>query len=146
MSKSQKMKREEDGDFSLFFFSAESSSFLVKKKLVFVQSNCTGKAHSWDEKDCHTLLGHPFFKRFFLQKEVGQAVATSERLFQSCLPLSLSLSLSRLALVQVDGIEYFNTIVVQPHRKLVTNQGRGYHIRCRYKTEEKTLKSDFDVR
>lgn len=44
-----------------------------------------------------------------------------------------------------DGIEYFNTIVVQPHRKLVTNQGRGYHIRCRYQTEEKTLLSDFNV-
>jgi hypothetical protein len=47
---------------------------------------------------------------------------------------------------QIDGIEYFNTIVVQPHRKLVTNQGRGYHIRCRYRTESKTLKSDFDVK
>jgi hypothetical protein len=45
----------------------------------------------------------------------------------------------------VDGVEYFNTVVVQPHRKLVTNQGRGYHVRCRYRTEEKTLKSDFDV-
>jgi len=44
-----------------------------------------------------------------------------------------------------DGVEYFNTIVVQPHRKLVTSQGRGYHIRCRYRTESKTLKSDFDV-
>ena len=43
-------------------------------------------------------------------------------------------------------MEYFNTIVVQPHRKLVTNQGRGYHIRCRYRTESKTLKSDFDVK
>ncbi len=47
---------------------------------------------------------------------------------------------------QVDGIEYFNTVVVQPHRKLVTNQGRGYHVRCRYRTQEKTLKSDFDVK
>ena len=49
-------------------------------------------------------------------------------------------------LFQNDGVEYFNTIVVQPHRKLVTNQGRGYHIRCRYRTESKTLKSDFDVK
>ncbi|XP_030766292.1 uncharacterized protein LOC115890250 isoform X2 [Sitophilus oryzae] len=32
------------------------------------------------------------------------------------------------------GIEYFNTIVVQPHLKLVTNQGKGFHIRCRYAT------------
>ena len=43
------------------------------------------------------------------------------------------------------GVEFFNTIVLQPHRKLVTNQGRGYHIRCRYRTEEKTLLSTFDV-
>ncbi|XP_008478956.1 CDP-diacylglycerol--inositol 3-phosphatidyltransferase-like [Diaphorina citri] len=27
----------------------------------------------------------------------------------------------------------FNTIVVQPHRKLVTNQGQGFHVRCRYR-------------
>ncbi|KAI5702601.1 hypothetical protein M8J75_001945 [Diaphorina citri] len=35
----------------------------------------------------------------------------------------------------VDGgeVEYFNTIVVQPHRKLVTNQGQGFHVRCRYR-------------
>jgi len=44
-----------------------------------------------------------------------------------------------------DGVEYFNTIVVQPHRKLVTNQGRGYHIRCRYQTQQKTLTNDFSV-
>jgi hypothetical protein len=44
------------------------------------------------------------------------------------------------------GIEYFNTVVVQPHRKLVTNQGRGYHIRCRYRTKEQTLTNDFNVR
>lgn len=44
-----------------------------------------------------------------------------------------------------DGVEFFNTIVLQPHRKLVTNQGRGYHVRCRYRTEEKTLLSTFDV-
>ncbi|KAL1512514.1 hypothetical protein ABEB36_002096 [Hypothenemus hampei] len=36
------------------------------------------------------------------------------------------------------GIEYFNTIVVQPHLKLVTNQGKGFHIRCRYKTRNNT--------
>lgn len=45
----------------------------------------------------------------------------------------------------VEGVEFFNTIVLQPHRKLVTNQGRGYHVRCRYQTEEKTLLSTFDV-
>lgn len=44
-----------------------------------------------------------------------------------------------------DGIEYFNTVVVQPHRKLVTNQGRGYHIRCKYQTQEKTVTNSFNV-
>merc|ERR1711868_180349 len=44
-----------------------------------------------------------------------------------------------------DGLEYFNTVVLQPHRKLVTNQGRGYHIRCRYQTQEKLLQNDFNV-
>jgi len=46
----------------------------------------------------------------------------------------------------IDGVEYFNTVVVQPHRKLVTNQGRGYHVRCRYQTQEKLLQNDFNVR
>ncbi|CAH0550402.1 unnamed protein product [Brassicogethes aeneus] len=40
------------------------------------------------------------------------------------------------------GIEYFNTIVVQPHLKLVTNQGRGFHIRCRYNTRNNTITND----
>lgn len=51
-----------------------------------------------------------------------------------------------LFLWQDDGIEYFNTVVVQPHRKLVTNQGKGYHIRCRYQTKEKTITNAFNVR
>ncbi|XP_054162807.1 cuticlin-1-like [Oppia nitens] len=44
-----------------------------------------------------------------------------------------------------DGVEYFNTVVVQPHRRLVTNQGRGYHIRCRYQTREKRISNGFNV-
>jgi len=44
------------------------------------------------------------------------------------------------------GIEYFNTIVVQPHLKLVTNQGRGFHIRCRYTTKDKTISNNINVR
>ncbi|XP_065347897.1 cuticlin-4 [Cloeon dipterum] len=36
------------------------------------------------------------------------------------------------------GVEYFNTIVVQPHLKLVTSQGRGYQVKCRYETRERT--------
>lgn len=39
------------------------------------------------------------------------------------------------------GIEFFNTIVLQPHLKLVTDLGRGYHIRCRYKNREAAIKS-----
>jgi hypothetical protein len=41
-----------------------------------------------------------------------------------------------------DGVEYYNTVVVQPHRRLVTNQGKGYHIRCRYQTKDKTSLSN----
>ncbi|CAD1480924.1 unnamed protein product, partial [Heterotrigona itama] len=40
------------------------------------------------------------------------------------------------------GIEYFNTIVVQPHLKLITNQGRGFHVRCRYQTRDKVVTND----
>ncbi|KAL0267701.1 UNVERIFIED_CONTAM: hypothetical protein PYX00_009894 [Menopon gallinae] len=43
------------------------------------------------------------------------------------------------------GIEYFNTIVVQPHLKLVTNQGRGFHIRCIYTTKDKTITNNMNV-
>jgi len=65
-----------------------------------------------------------------------------EGLITYVLPLR---SCNTMATDVVDGIEYFNTVVVQPHRKLVTNQGRGYHVRCRYQTEEKTLTNDFNV-
>ncbi|XP_035212618.1 cuticlin-1-like isoform X2 [Stegodyphus dumicola] len=44
-----------------------------------------------------------------------------------------------------EGIEYFNTVVIQPHRKLVTSQGRGYHVRCRYQTKDQTITSNFNV-
>jgi len=48
-----------------------------------------------------------------------------------------------LSLFQEDGgIEYFNTIVVQPHLKLITNQGRGFHVRCRYQTRDKVVSND----
>lgn len=40
-----------------------------------------------------------------------------------------------------DGsIEFFNTIVLQPHLKLVTDLGRGYHVRCRYKSRDAATK------
>ncbi|XP_037910060.1 uncharacterized protein LOC119650908 [Hermetia illucens] len=38
------------------------------------------------------------------------------------------------------GIEFFNTIVLQPHLKLVTDLGRGYHVRCRYQSREAATK------
>lgn len=39
--------------------------------------------------------------------------------------------------LQDDGaIEFFNTIVLQPHLKLVTDLGRGYHVRCRYNSRK----------
>ncbi|KAJ8707141.1 hypothetical protein PYW08_011275 [Mythimna loreyi] len=38
-----------------------------------------------------------------------------------------------------DGtVEYFNNIIVQPHLRLVTGQGRGYHVRCRYRRRDLT--------
>uniref|UniRef100_A0A2M4DLY2 ZP domain-containing protein n=1 Tax=Anopheles darlingi TaxID=43151 RepID=A0A2M4DLY2_ANODA len=41
-----------------------------------------------------------------------------------------------------DGsIEFYNTIVLQPHLKLVTDLGRGYHVRCRYKSRQAALKN-----
>uniref|UniRef100_A0A182QJT9 ZP domain-containing protein n=1 Tax=Anopheles farauti TaxID=69004 RepID=A0A182QJT9_9DIPT len=45
------------------------------------------------------------------------------------------------ALEEDGGIEFFNTIVLQPHLKLVTDLGRGYHVRCRYKSREAALKN-----
>ncbi|XP_034838633.1 uncharacterized protein pio [Maniola hyperantus] len=39
-----------------------------------------------------------------------------------------------------DGtVEYYNNIIVQPHLRLVTGQGRGYHVRCRYRRRDLTL-------
>ncbi|XP_022912990.1 cuticlin-1 isoform X2 [Onthophagus taurus] len=39
-----------------------------------------------------------------------------------------------------DGsVEYYNTIVVQPHLKLVTNQGKGFVIRCWYQSRNNTV-------
>lgn len=42
-----------------------------------------------------------------------------------------------------DGIEYFNTVMVQPHMRLMTNQGKGYHIRCKYQTRERTIANTY---
>ena len=67
--------------------------------------------------------------------------------FQGLIRYTLPLrSCNTMSTDVVEGVEYFNTVVVQPHRKLVTNQGRGYHVRCRYQTQEKTLQNDFNVR
>ncbi|XP_030383657.1 uncharacterized protein LOC115631127 isoform X1 [Scaptodrosophila lebanonensis] len=38
------------------------------------------------------------------------------------------------------GIEFFNTIVLQPHLKLITDLGRGYHVRCAYKSRDAAIK------
>ncbi|XP_045508218.1 uncharacterized protein LOC123704017 [Colias croceus] len=39
-----------------------------------------------------------------------------------------------------DGtVEYYNNIIVQPHLRLVTGQGRGYHVRCKYRRRDLTL-------
>lgn len=45
-----------------------------------------------------------------------------------------------------DGVEYSNTIVVQPHHRLLTSAGRGYHVKCKYQTRERTItNSQFNV-
>lgn len=42
-----------------------------------------------------------------------------------------------------DGnIEFFNTIILQPHLKLMTEFGRGYHVRCSYKSREAAIESN----
>lgn len=37
-------------------------------------------------------------------------------------------------------IEFFNTIVVQPHLKLVTEMTSTYHVRCKYRSREAATK------
>lgn len=45
-----------------------------------------------------------------------------------------------------DGtVEFYNTIVVQPHKRLVTSQGKGFHVRCKYTTREKVIKNEMSV-
>ncbi|KAL9917401.1 uncharacterized protein LOC119640917 isoform X1 [Glossina fuscipes] len=40
------------------------------------------------------------------------------------------------------GIEFFNTIVLQPHLKLITDAGRGYHVRCSYKSRDAAMNAN----
>ena len=47
------------------------------------------------------------------------------------------LRLLELAFYECDSVIYF--------RKLVTNQGKGYHIRCKYAIKERTLNNKFEV-
>lgn len=65
--------------------------------------------------------------------------SSSTRSRDTCTVVVVTLFFPLHHVSQDGGIEYFNTVVVQPHRKLVTNQGRGYHIRCRYATAGKTI-------
>uniref|UniRef100_A0A336MZ58 CSON003393 protein n=2 Tax=Culicoides sonorensis TaxID=179676 RepID=A0A336MZ58_CULSO len=45
-----------------------------------------------------------------------------------------------------DGqIEFFNTIVIQPHLKLVTDLTTSYHVRCRYKSREAATKGNSPI-
>jgi len=55
--------------------------------------------------------------------------------------LSSHLAINILPFFQDDGgIEFFNTIVLQPHLKLITDLGRGYHVRCAYKSRDAAMK------
>ena len=85
--------------------------------------------------------------RIFSSKRTILKMSFNPAHFQGLIRYTLPLrSCNTMSTDVVEGVEYFNTVVVQPHRKLVTNQGRGYHVRCRYQTQEKLLQNDFNVR
>lgn len=74
---------------------------------------------------------------------------TEYRDYQGPLKYKLPLRSCNTMPIELDdgSIEFFNTVVLQPHLKLMTDLGRGYHIRCRYKNRESAIKStgSFDV-
>lgn len=80
------------------------------------------------------------------KKRVPPASAVAPLLMPRCTNWARTRFTAFLLLQNDGGVEYFNTIVVQPHRKLVTNQGRGFHIRCRYQTRDKTISNAVNVR
>ena len=91
---------------------------------------------------CHCMILTAFFFQATILK-----MSSKPHHFQGLIRYTLPLrSCNTMSTDVVEGVEYFNTVVVQPHRKLVTNQGRGYHVRCRYQTQEKLLQNDFNVR
>ena len=84
---------------------------------------------------------------FIFHRPDDDRMAVASSLTPARLILFILFSVLDVRLIQEDGhVEYFNTIVVQPHRKLVTNQGRGYHVRCRYQTKDTAIISGFNVR
>jgi hypothetical protein len=47
-------------------------------------------------------------------------------------------SCNTMTLASTEGEEeYFNTIVLEPHPKLVTGMGKGFHVRCKYKRQHR---------
>lgn len=62
--------------------------------------------------------------------------------FQAATNMSLKLPLKACGTLSAevdDGIEFYNTVVVQPHMHLMTNHSKGYNIRCKYQTRERTI-------
>ena len=90
----------------------------------------------------------PFNGMFYAKDAPSSANCVSEYRASTNMTFRLPLSACGTLSAEVDdGIEYFNTIVVQPHMRLMTNQGKAYHIRCKYQTRERTIaNTHFNVR
>lgn len=91
---------------------------------------------------------HPFNGMLYAKDAPSSNSCISE--FHSSTNMTFKLPLKSCGTLSAevdDGIEYFNTVVVQPHMRLMTNQGKGYHIRCKYQTRERTIANNqFNVR
>lgn len=89
------------------------------------------------------------FDGMIYPRGLGRNTSCMSLYTQASSPISYNLPLSACNTMSSnmdDGtVEYYNTIVVQPHRKLVTSQGKGFHVRCKYTTREKMITNDINV-
>lgn len=82
----------------------------------------------------------PFNGMIYAKEAPGHTNCMSEFNSMTNMTFRLPLKACGTSFSEVDdGIEFFNTVVVQPHMRLMTNQGKGYHIRCKYQTRERTI-------
>lgn len=115
------------------------------------QDNVVAEMQVVCQSDAIVLLvntNNPFNGMLYAKDAPGSANCVSEIHSSTNMTFRLPLkSCGTLSAEVDDGIEYFNTIVVQPHMRLMTNQGKGYHIRCKYQTRERTISNThFNVR